>query len=173
MMVPTPVECIINYSCYQDLYKQFDFPFPVRFVEGISSIDDLPQDKKPRILAIDDNMAAIADSQAVADLYTKYSHHLNYSVIILVQNLYVKGKQFRNISLNTQYMWLLKNVRDNNIVKTLGNQMGIGNLLHQMYMDATKIPFGHLFVNLKSDCDEKARFRTQMFDKPGAVYLAL
>ena len=170
-MDPVPEEAIINYTCWQPLYEQINCAFPVKFIEGISKIEDLPQDRKHRILAIDDSMIALSDSEEVSDMYTKYSHHLNYSVIGLTQNLFSKGKHFRTISLNCQYFFLMKSVRDNTAIKVLGSQMGQRDFLHQAYMDAIKKPFGHLFLNLKSSADDKARVRAHIFDKPSVVYL--
>ena len=72
MMVPPPIECIFNYSCWQDLYEQIDTPFPIRFVECISKFEDLPKDRQPRILIIDDSMDEVANSPDVANMHTKY-----------------------------------------------------------------------------------------------------
>ena len=47
--------------------------------------------------------------------------------------------------------------RDKTAIKVLGSLMGQLNFLHQAYMDAIEKPFGHLFLNLKSSADEKAR----------------
>ena len=54
MMIPPPIECIFNYSCWQELYEQIDTPFPIKFVESISKFEDLPKDRQPRMLIIDE-----------------------------------------------------------------------------------------------------------------------
>ena len=123
MMVPPPVECIFNYCCWQELYETITTPFPIKFVEGVSKFEDLPKDKLPRIIIIDDSMDQVANSPDVSDIFTKYSHHYNYSVIVLTQNLFAKGKYFRTISLNTHYLWILKSVRDIATIKTLGKHL--------------------------------------------------
>ena len=122
MMIPPPVECIFNYCCWQELYEKISTPFPIRFIEGVSKFEDLPKDRQPRILIIDDSINEVANSADVADMYTKYSHHYNYSVIVLTQNMFAKGKYFRTISLNTHYLWILKSVCDASTVKNLGAQ---------------------------------------------------
>ena len=53
-------------------------------------------------------------SKQVCDLFTKGSHQRNISVILLTQNLFHQGRYCRDISLNSKYLVLLKNVRDKN-----------------------------------------------------------
>ena len=171
MMIPPPIECIFNYSCWQELYEQIDTPFPIKFVEGISKFEDLPKDRQPRMLIIDDCMDEVANSPDVSDMYTKYSHHYNYSVVALTPNMFAKGKYFRTISLNTQYLWLLKSIRDNSTIKTLGAQMGQQKFLFDCYTDAMKTKYGHLFINLRPSADDNTRVRTKMFDSPSIVYV--
>ena len=87
-MDPVPEETIINYTCWQPLYEQINCAFPVKLTEWILKIEDLPQHRKHRILAIDDSTIALSDSEEVSNMYKKYSHHLNYSVSGLTQNLF-------------------------------------------------------------------------------------
>ena len=84
-----------------------------------------------------------------------------YSVIVLTQNMFAKGKYFRTISLNTHYLWLLKSIRDYSTKKTLGTQMGQRKLLFDCYTDAIKTNYGHLFNNLRPSADDNTRVRTK------------
>lgn len=166
-----PVEVLFNYGAWQSSYENISSPFPIRFAEGLTKIDDLPKDGQHRLWVIDDLMGEAAKSSEVADLFTKFSHHLNYSVVILCQNLFEKGKYFRTISLNVQYLFLLKTVRDTSIISTLGKQMGDVSFLKQCYSRATNIPYGHLFIDLKPGSDDKYRVRAQIFDDPIIVFI--
>ena len=51
-------------------------------------------------------------SRQVCDLFTKGSHCRNIRVILITQNLFHQGRYSRDISLNAEYLVLLKNVRD-------------------------------------------------------------
>lgn len=168
-----PVEIIYNYACWQEAYNEMQrlCPFPISFIEGVSTIDTLPNDGKHRLLCIDDQMENIAEDKNVADFFTKYSHHRNYSIIILTQNLFPKGKAFRTISLNVQYLFLLKSIRDIGSVRTLAQQMGESAFIMAAYQDAVKLPYSHLFINLKPSADENCRIRANIFDYPSMVYL--
>lgn len=168
---PPPVECIYNYGVYQDLYDRIKCGFPIKFVEGLSKMEDLPKDGQHRLLIIDDLMQEASESAEVANMFTKFSHHLNYSVVILTQNLFNKGKYFRTISLQAQYLFLLKSVRDVSIISTLGRQMGNSKFLAACYVEATSVPYGFLFLDLKASSDDKYRVRANIFNEPSIVFL--
>ena len=85
--------------------------------------------------------------------------------------MFAKGKYFRTISLNTHYLWLLRSIRDNSTIKTLGTQMGQRKFLFDCYTDAMKTNYGHLFINLRPSADDNTRVRTKMFDSPSIVYV--
>ncbi|KAK2150049.1 hypothetical protein NP493_2870g00000 [Ridgeia piscesae] len=97
-------------------------------------------------------------------LFTKKSHHCNTSVIYLVQNLFPKGKESRTISINAQYMVLFKNPRDNTQVVNLAKQMYPRRVKYMQdpFRDATSVPHGHLFVDLKQSTPEHMRLRSNI-----------
>ena len=103
----------------------------------------------------------------ICELYTEGSHHRNLSVICLLQNIYHHGRENRTMSLNTQYLVLFKNPRDQLQVMTLSRQM----FPHRSYqfMDqfnrATAKPFGHLVIDLKQNTPDYQRLRTDVFIK--------
>jgi hypothetical protein len=101
----------------------------------------------------------------VEDIFTKYSHHRNTSVVFLVQNLFPKNRFARTISLNAQYIFLLKNVRDTNQVAVLFRQMFSHKWKYasEAYKDSISRPFGYLLVDLKPQTNDLARLRTNIF----------
>ena len=56
-------------------------------------------DGRRTLLVIGDLMKETDDS--ITALFTKGSHHMNASVIYISQNVFNKGKENRNINLNT------------------------------------------------------------------------
>ena len=103
----------------------------------------------------------------ICELYTEGSHHRNLSVICLLQNIYHHGRENRTMSLNTQYLVLFKNPRDQLQVMTLSRQM----FPHRSYqfMDqfnrASAKPFGYLVIDLKQNTPDYQRLRTDVFIK--------
>ena len=134
-------------------------------------MESLPKDRQHRLLVIDDLMEEVSSSKDIADFYTKFSHHYNYSIITLTQNLFCKGPFFPTISLNSHHFWLMKSVRDISVIKTIGRQMGKEKLVIEAYLDAVKDRYGYLFLNCSPGCDEKARVRAKIFENPSVVYL--
>ena len=92
------------------------------------------------------------------------------SVILLFQNLFHKNKHARNISLNSYYLVLYNNPRD---------ESQIANLFRHIYptrwrfaveanKDATREPYSYLLVDLRPEQDEVLRLRTNVF--PGETH---
>lgn len=171
MIYPPPEEIIYNYAIWQPIYDKLQGK--VKFSEGISNIDEIQKDMKPRLWILDDQLYAAQDSQEIVETFTRYSHHLNISIVLLTQNLFSQGKHFRTISLNTQYMFILKSTRDTSVITTLGRQMfpSDSKFLIESYKDATSKPFGYLFIDLKASSDDKYRLRSNIFSDVIIVYL--
>ena len=88
--------------CYSELsatpYQQLAGKKYVRFHEGVPA--DFNNIGEKPCLVILDHLLNSTYSKDVCDLFTKGSHHMNISVILITQNLFHQGKFFRDISLN-------------------------------------------------------------------------
>lgn len=164
---PPPSNIIWCYGEYQDVYDHLASLVPhLRFVEGFP--DDLLStlDRSQRnMVVIDDLMTEAGDNKKVTELFTKGSHHRNLSVILIVQNLFHQGKEMRTISLNSHYMVLFKNPRDASQISHLAKQMypSKTKFMVEAYRDATSLPYGYLFLDLKPETAEDMRLKTNIF----------
>ena len=150
-----PVEIIYCYGVWQDGYNPLREY--VRFHKGMINVsEEIPTDNRSRWLIIDDLMEEVGSNKDTAAVYTKYSHHMNISVFMIVQNLFFGG---RTVSINSQYFFLFKNPRDATGVKTLFTQMYPGRWHHAMeaYEDATKEAHGFLMVDLHQKTPNNTR----------------
>lgn len=68
-------------------------------------------------------MIDVADSKFVQQLFCVGAHHLNWTLILIVQNVFQKGKVMRTISLNSRVFIIFRNARNKLEVKTLARQM--------------------------------------------------
>ena len=174
LIIPQPENIVWFYGEYQKTYTELQAILPnISFVEGMpSSLDEYLVLNKPNLFVIDDLMAESGNSGAVAKLFTRGSHHKNLSVIYIVQNLFHKGRENRDISLNCHYLIIFKNPRDASQITTLAEQMYPGSVkfLQESYRDATAMPHGYLFLDLKSDTPEQYRVRTNIM--PGNTQYA-
>ena len=169
-----PDRIIWCYGIDQQLYHEMQETMPnISFVEGIPNDLETSLDPSVRnVIVLDDMMQELSRNPRIANLFTKGSHHLNLSVIFIVQNLFHKGKELRDISLNCHYLVIFKSPRDNSQIIHLAKQMHPGNVkfVQESFIDATAKPYGYLLCDLKPETKEDFRLRTNIF--PGEQQIA-
>jgi len=136
----------------------------VHFEEGLPQLNDEVFDgREPTMIVVDDHMSDV--NQLVADIFAKISHHRDISILHLTQNLFVRNKFARTISLNSHYLLPFKNPRDAGRFALLARQMypNSWKFAVEGYQDATSVPYGYLSVDLKPDQDERCRLSTNVF----------
>ena len=122
-------------------------------------------------------MSPCSESQDSCDMFTSFSHHVNFTTFLLVQSLFANGKQFRTISLNTHQFVLFRNQRELLQIKTFAKQCFPEQTRYFMdsYLRATSSKYGYLVVDLSprlSGEETLSRLRTNIL--PGettTVYL--
>ena len=159
---PTPQRIIICYKAWQNFYDEFKRLVPnIEFHEGIFEIDNLNQNMT-NLIVFDDLMEECLSSSSVMNLFTVGSHHKNTSVFFISQNIFSKGKFARDISLNTNYLIIFLNPRDQLQFQVLARQMFPSNtkFLIDSFEDATKKPHGYLFLDLKQTTEFRNRIQS-------------
>ena len=162
------------YGQHQPAYKELSRDLPaVQFVEGLpEDWTELIDPKYRNLVVLDDLMQECGNDPQITKLFTQGSHHQNLSVIYIVQNLFHQSKESRTISLNCHYIALFKNPRDRSQIVHLAKQMypGQTKFMVEAYTDATSLPHSYLFIDLKPNCPEDHRLRTNIF--PGEITYA-
>ena len=164
MIAPPPEIIVWFYKRWQPMYTEMGKTIPnIQFIQGIE--DKQNDSKQPCIYIYDDLMRDATQNGDVCEIYTEGSHHNNLSIICLMQNLYYKGKESRTMSLNTQYLVLFKNPRDQQQVAVLARQMypNKPKYLLNKFQEATSKPYGCLFVDLKQNTPDDERLKTNIF----------
>ena len=168
---PAPQRIIWIYGQWQPLYAEMQRIIPgIEFVKGIPANIEDEQFLNPAIrnlIVIDNMMSEASNDKRICDLFTKDSHHRNLSVICLVQNLYYQGKESRTMSLNSQYLVLFNNPRDQQQITVLARQMypGQSEKFLSTYRMATSKPFGYLLIDLKPDTPNDKRLWPNVFEQ--------
>ena len=142
MIKPPPKKILWFYKRWQPAYSELQEIIPfIEFMQGIGQRDP---DGQPTLYIYDDLMKDTTKNVDICEMYTEGSHHCNLSVICLLQNLYHRGKKNRTMNLNTQYIVLFKNPRDQQQVAHLARQMYPKNShVHlDAFRDATQEPYG-------------------------------
>ena len=114
---------------------------------------------KRNICIIDDLMESTSGNQLVENLFTN-GRHLNLSVVFISQNLFYTGKKCRTISLNSTYIVVFKNPRDETRIDHLACHMfpSKPKFLQAAYEEETENPYRYLFLDFHPNSPEFAEF---------------
>lgn len=128
--------------------------------------DNFDNDSNEPILIILDDLMMGAFNDKVCELFTKGSHHRNLSVIVVTQNIFHKGSHTRDISLNSKYIIVFKNPRDQLQFQCLARQIHPDNSseLMRIYKEVTNEPHGYLIIDLTQSINDLLRYRTNIFN---------
>ena len=148
-----PVLVCWYYNQWQPKYDEIqrDLGSKIRFVQGLPELaEDLSTIKssKHTILVLDDLMAEAKDSPVVSKLFTQ-GRHRNASVILLLQNMFPKGKYNTDISRNATYKVLFRSPGDRKQIDIMAEQTFAKDRprFMQAYRKETDRPYGYLVVD--------------------------
>ena len=163
IMTNPPERIVWFYGRHQpDLFCSLTQERPcIEFYEGLPTNIEVMFDRSKRnIYIIDDLMQSASGNQLVENLFTN-GRHLNLSVVFVSQNLFHMGKKCRTISLNSTYIVVFKNPRDQSQIRHLACQMfpSKPKFLQVAYEDAMKDPYRYLFLDFHLNSPEFARVR--------------
>jgi hypothetical protein len=160
--------------CYGSWQSDYDIPLESNDVnliyeEGFpNSVDNFD------VIVFDDLMNELSGNKQLANLFTKFSHHKNISVIFIVQNIFHQGKEMRNISLNSQYIILTKNKRDASQITSLARQIFSTNprILIDAYQLAINLSdFGYLLIDLTPQIPNELQLRSDIISINPIVFV--
>ena len=180
IMTNPPERILWLYGRHQpDLFRSLTQEIPyIEFYEGLPTNIEVMFDRSKRnICIIDDLMQSASGNQLVENLFTN-GRHLNLSVVFISQNLFYAGKKCRTISLNSTYIVVFKNPRDQSQIRHLACQMfpSKPKFLQAAYEEETKDPYRYLFLDFHPNSPESARVRGNIFpcdllEDPCCLYL--
>ena len=159
-----PKKIFYFYGVYQPCFETFT---NADCIQGLpDSFNDYFSSSEHRLAIIDDLQDEVSSSKAVENLFTRESHHRNFSVCLLTQNLFYQGKICRTLALNSHIIILFKNPRSQSQLRILESQTGIKNICYA-YNDVMKQPFSYLVIDMSPFADETYRLRSCIF--PGEL----
>ena len=128
-----PQNIIWCYGIYQPAYDEMLRTIPtINFVEGVpGNLQEMIDPSIRNLVVIDDLMQELSNDKRITNLFTKGCHHRNLSVIFILQNIFHRGRELRDMSLNCHYLVLFKCPRGSSQVPHLAKQMFPG---HTKYM---------------------------------------
>lgn len=172
LVTPPVTKIFYHYGQWQPLFEKMQKDYGVEFREGLPSREDIvggDEDKstdhpRPHTLLILDDLMSSSNQQVVADIFTKYSHHWNMSVIYITQNLFQKSPEFRTMSLNAHYMVIFKNPRDMGQINVLSRQVfpSKATALSSIFSHELKRPHSYLLLDFKQSTPDDLRIRSSL-----------
>ena len=167
-IITNPPKRIVRfYGRHQpDLFCSLTEEIPsIEFYKGLPlNIEVMFDRSKCNICIIDDLMQSASGNQLVENLFTN-GRHLNLSVVFISQNLFYAGKKCRTIYLNSTYIVVFKDPRDQTQIRHLACQMfpSKPKFLQVAYEDATKDPYWYLILDFHPNSPEFARVHGNIF----------
>ena len=140
---------VFCYSHWQDKYDELQRTVPTtEFHRGLPSAKMMTS-LRNGIIILDDLMEQAVKDPNIMSIFTEGNHNKNISVIFLMQNMYQKGAHTRTMSMNTQYMVLFKNARDQTQIRTLAMQMFPADWRDflKYYDEETSKPYEHVILD--------------------------
>ena len=169
LITPPPNRIVWLYKRWQSLYDELKDQVPhLEFIQGIPdnlNSDTFLNEQERTFVFTKDLMKDATENKDVRELFVEGAHHRNLSTACIMQNLFNKGKENRTMSLNSQYLVLFKNPRDQQRIATLARQKypAHSEKILDAYQRATEVPHGSLVVDLKQSTPDAQRLRTDIF----------
>ena len=143
----------VFYTQWQPLYDRLRDTHGNRiaFTQGLPEVDDNLESidsKVNNVWVLDDLMDEAIQSPVISQLFTR-GRHRNLSVILLLQNMFPKGKFNTNISRNALYKVLFRSPGDRKQIDIVAEQTFAkdrGNFM-KAYTKETEKPFGYIILD--------------------------
>lgn len=166
-------------------YKEWQSMFDIAKSEKLVSefVNTLPslEDVRAKVMAyvkqggsiiiIDDFMQSLTSD--ISTIFTSLSHHSNVTVFLITQNLFGKNPVFREISLNSTYIVLMKNPRDASQVSHFARQVmpGRPKFVVDVYKEATKHAHSYLLFDNHQKTPDCLRIRSRILPNEAPMHV--
>ena len=164
-----PQRILWYYSQWQEPYQAMKSAIgkDIHFYCGLPNFQDNLREIDPKcnnVIIFDDLMAEAIESLIVSRLFTQ-GRHRNASVILLLHNMFQKGKFNTDISRNAQYVALFRSPSDRKQIGIVAERMFDKNRQRFMtaYYQETERPYGYIFVDNKPDTAENKQVLSDIF----------
>ena len=138
------------------------------FTQGVPALSEDLREINPKfhnVLVFDDLMSKATDSPVLSTLFTQ-GRHRNASVILLLQNMFPKGKFNTDISRNAQYMVLFRSPSDRKQIDMVAERIFAKDRSNFMkvYAKETEKPYGYLLVDNQPKTPTEKQVVAEVFE---------
>ena len=164
------------YTHHQDIYEDLmKRGIITEMFDGYPSYDEIRKIVMPfkktggSIIILDDQLSGLSDD--IVRIFHELAHHCNTTCFFLSQNLFFANKRYRSISLNANYMILMKNVRDQSQIMHLAKQFAPyrESYVVKSFMEVSKKMFGYMIFDYHQKSADITRVRTNILPHEAPV----
>jgi len=137
--------------CYPDYLCDFPAEFDqiVEYQPGICDLTYFSSLPKNSLVILDDMMSECGNSDMIMKLFSVVARKRNLSVIFIVQNIYDRTKQFRNIRLNATSFALFKFYAATDVTKRILRDINCGDLISNRQLERVySQKFAYIFIDI-------------------------
>lgn len=160
-LIDKPVSKIL--WCFNEIETCHNSTKQYILFNGIPNYKQL-HDLKPDLVIIDDQMEQVKNNPDILTIFTKLSHHLTFSVFLIVQNLFFNTPNLRTISLNCHYLIIMKNPRDKTQIGHIAKQMFPEDYKYfvDSFINSTRRPHSYLRCDFTPSTPDEYRLSSRL-----------
>ena len=160
--------------CYPGYLEEIptEFERTVHYHAGLPDTSLMSTLKNNSLIILDDMMIECAKDVDIAKLFTVVARKRNISVILIVQNIYVQGKIFRTIRLNSTHIILFRFRAANDVNLRMIRDLGLKHHVSKSILDKA-ICERYTYIMIDMHPDHQFEFgcaRSNIFEKYFPVY---
>ena len=160
--------------CYPEYLDEppLNFDQIVEYKPGLCDLQYFTTIPQNSLIIYDDFMDECGKSDEIMKLFSVIARKRNLSVIFLVQNMYEKGKQFRNIRLNATGLVLFNFYAAHDVNRRVLKDFGVQSNVPKYMMDQIySQPFSYLYIDIHPLRNSNfAAVKGNIFDENFSVY---
>jgi len=157
MFEPKPEAILWAYGEYTEKIGQLQRK-GYHVYQGVPSEEAVAKMPKPFIFVLDDLIQDI-DPKRLANIFTRNSHHQNFTPIFITQSLF--DKAMRVPRANSHFIFLLRCPNDQQSLRSLATQLfpRESNYFYSAYKQACEHKFGYILISLHPSISNELRLR--------------
>ena len=144
-----------------------DFDQIVDFQPGLSDLNYYSSLPKNSLVILDDMMNECGHSNQIMKLFSVVARKRNLSLIFIVQNVYDRSKQFRNIRLNATGFVLFKFYAATDVTRRILRDLSCDDIISKEQLrEIYSNKFAYIMIDIHPERhSEFITIRTNIFDK--------
>ena len=167
------------YKIWSPAFQELkDLGIVEEFIQGNCSLEWLEeniQSNTNSTVVLDDLVGEL--TQNSAEIFTVGRNNVKCNIIFMSQVVFSKNRYLREISLNSTYLLIMRNLRDSLSIRILSRQINPDDpdFLIWAYRKATELPYTHLLLDFFPESPSYIRYRSNILmegDKPVSCYIS-